>query len=76
MGVLGIKLRTSSNIHYFESGGFDLKIGESVVVKTDNGTEIGYVIISSEQIIFSEIVEIPEPILRKATEEDMVNSRI
>ena len=74
MGILGIRLANSCNVHYFESGEFDLKIGESVVVKTDHGTEIGYVIISSEQIIFSEIVETPEPILRKATEEDMLDS--
>ena len=74
MGIIGIRLANSSNVHYFESGEFDLKTGESVVVKTDHGTEIGYVIISSDKIIFSEIAETPVPILRRATEEDILDS--
>lgn len=67
--VVGIRFKSGYKIYDFEVNGFDIKVGDSVVVESDFGLSIGNVIKGKQ---FVEIPERPlKKILRIATEEDI-----
>jgi cell fate regulator YaaT (PSP1 superfamily) len=68
---VGIRFKEAGKIYYFDARGFDLDVGNYVVVETSHGQEIGRVVISPDQVIVSEIKETLKPILRMADPEDL-----
>ncbi len=71
----GIRFKSAGKIYYFDAGGFELSVGNFVVVETSHGQEIGRVVIAPDQVIASEIKESLKPILRMADAEDLERSK-
>jgi cell fate regulator YaaT (PSP1 superfamily) len=71
---VGIRFKEAGKVYYFDARGFDLTVGNYVVVETSHGQEIGRVVISPDQVIVSEIKESLKPIMRTATAEDLERS--
>jgi len=72
---VGVRFKEAGKIYYFDSGEFDLDVGNHVVVGTSHGLEVGRVVISADQVIASDIKESLKPIIRIATPEDIATAR-
>ncbi|MFC1961706.1 stage 0 sporulation family protein [Chloroflexota bacterium] len=70
-GIAGIRFKKTGKVYYFDAGDLDLGVGESVVVKTSRGEEIGRVVIAPNQVVASEITEPLKEVVRKAEPEDI-----
>jgi cell fate regulator YaaT (PSP1 superfamily) len=71
---VGIRFKEAGKVYYFDARGFELAVGNYVVVETSHGLEIGRVVIAPDQVIVSEIKESLKPIMRLATAEDLERS--
>ncbi len=69
--VVGISFKEAGKIYYFDPDGEQLKLGDLVIVKTSQGTEIGEVVAAPTELNESEVVSPLKKILRKASEEDI-----
>jgi cell fate regulator YaaT (PSP1 superfamily) len=69
--IVGIRFKLAGKVYYFDPAGVELKAGDSVVVQTARGVELGQVTIAPKQVLASEITAELKPIVRKATEEDI-----
>lgn len=72
---VGVRFKEAGKIYYFDARGFDLDVGQYVVVDTAHGQEVGRVVIAPDQVIASEIKETLKPIIRIATPDDIERSR-
>lgn len=68
--IVGIRFKKTGKIYFFDSKGIKLKKGDSAVVETARGIELGEVAIENKAIEESKIVAPLKPVLRCATEED------
>ena len=68
--VIGVRFRRAGKIYYFSPNGFDIKLGDNVIVETARGVEYGNVVIASRQIEEEEIVSPLKEVIRVATPED------
>jgi cell fate regulator YaaT (PSP1 superfamily) len=73
--IVGVRYKPAGRIYYFDPGDTELSVGESVVVETSRGNELGQVVIASTQIADDEIAQPLKPVVRKADEEDMEQAR-
>ena len=71
----GIRFKEAGKIYYFDAGGFNLAVGNFVVVDTSHGQEVGRVVIAPDQVVASEIKETLKPILRLAEPEDLERAK-
>ncbi|MFH1015618.1 MAG: stage 0 sporulation family protein [Chloroflexota bacterium] len=69
--VVGVRFRRAGKVYYFDSAGFEIKIGEHVIVETARGLEIGRVVIAPRQVLANEITEPLKPVVRLASPEDV-----
>lgn len=72
---VGVRFKEAGKIYYFDARGFDIGVGQYVVVDTTHGQEVGRVVIAPDQVIASEIKETLKPIIRIATPEDIERAR-
>ena len=68
--VIGVRFRRAGKIYYFSPNGFDIKLGDNVIVETARGVEYGNVVIAPRQISEEEIVSPLKEVIRVATPED------
>jgi cell fate regulator YaaT (PSP1 superfamily) len=68
---VGIRLKEAGKVYYFDARGFELDVGNYVVVETSHGQEVGRVVVAPDQVIASEIKETLKPIMRLAGPEDL-----
>jgi cell fate regulator YaaT (PSP1 superfamily) len=73
--IVGVRYKPAGRIYYFDPGDSELSVGESVVVETSRGNELGQVVIAPTQIADDEITQPLKPVVRKADEEDMEQIR-
>ena len=73
--IVGVRYKPAGRIYYFDPGDNELSVGESVVVETSRGHEMGQVVIAPTQIADDEITQPLKPVVRKADEEDMEQAR-
>jgi len=73
--IVGIRFKRAGKVYYFDPAGIDLEINDYVVVKTTRGLELGQVVISPNQVLFSEVAKPSKPIVRKAEPEDVQRAR-
>jgi len=71
--ALGIRFRPNGQLYYFTSKGLDAKVGDQVVVETDQGMGLGTVAIVCEGSPETLGDEELKPIERLATEEDLAS---
>jgi cell fate regulator YaaT (PSP1 superfamily) len=72
--VAGVRFRDSGKTYYVEPGGFDLRVGEPVVVDTSRGREIGAVVVAPHEVISSRLEGDLRPVVRVATADDLAQS--
>ena len=73
--VAGLRFRNAGPIGYYHAAGMRLEVGESVIVETNGGPELGRVVIAPDQVVVNELGEDNlHPILRLATEDDIVHA--
>ena len=69
--AVGIRLQRSGRVFYFDPVSIDMEVGDQVVVETETGLEVGWVVIAPRQMLYNELPERLPPVLRKATPEDL-----
>lgn len=69
--VIGVNLRETGKVYYFEIDNTDVLPGDHVIVETSQGTEFAEVVIAPENIPDTEAVSPLKPIIRKADQEDL-----
>ncbi|MBM3119009.1 MAG: stage 0 sporulation family protein [Chloroflexi bacterium] len=69
--IVGVRFHQAGKVYYYDSAGIPLEINDYVIVETTHGHELGKVVISPGQVIFSEIGEPLKPVVRKARAEDI-----
>jgi len=69
--IAGVRFHQAGKVYYFDAAGIPLEVNDDVVVETSRGQELGKVVISPKQVIFSEITEPLKPVIRKAQAEDI-----
>ena len=73
--VVGVRFKSSGKSYYFDPAEFETDKGESVIVETARGVEIGEITMERTDVPESEIVPPLKKILRIATEEDKEHAR-
>ncbi len=68
--VIGVRFKTAGKVYYFDPAGYEISIGDNVIVETARGTEYGEAAMGNTEVEDSEIVAPLKPIIRPATEED------
>ena len=72
--VVGIKFDSSNRLYYFETNGQEVKKGNSVVVETEKGLQLGKVQTQKKNVEEKDISFPLKKIIRIATKEDMNNN--
>jgi cell fate regulator YaaT (PSP1 superfamily) len=73
--LVGIRFHQAGKVYYFDPAGIPLQVNDCVVVETARGQELGYVIISPGQVLSANVTEALKPVIRKATENDLNQSK-
>ena len=68
--IIGVRLKNTGKVYYFDPGQNQLEKGSLVVVETARGIECGEVVIPNKEVADSTIVKPLKPVLRPATPED------
>ena len=69
--VIGVRFRNVGKIYYFDPTGFEINVGDKVIVETARGIEIGTVLLGAREVGIESIVSPLKGIERLATEEDV-----
>ena len=69
--IVGVRFQQAGKVYYFDAAGIPMEINDYVIVETTHGHELGKVVISPGQVIFSEIGEPLKLVVRKAQAEDI-----
>ena len=70
--VVGVRFRNSGRSYHFDTTGFDLRVGDKVVVETARGIELGHVASAPMEVSTERITTPLKPITRLATPEDLL----
>ena len=65
MGITGIKFKRMDRVHFFNSSSLELKVNDRVLVVEEGEVKEGRVVISPEQMLYSDGQEPQKSILRK-----------
>ena len=68
--VVGVRFRNSGRSYPFDPSGFDLRVGDTLIVDTVRGLEFGHVCEPPMEVPPERVSSPLKPILRKATDED------
>ncbi|MBU1019716.1 MAG: stage 0 sporulation protein [Firmicutes bacterium] len=71
--VIGIRFKAVGKKYYFDPAAYDVTVNDKVIVETVRGIELGTVIEELKEIDDSEVISALKPVLRIATEEDVMN---
>ena len=69
--VVGVRFRRAGRVWYFDPAEIKLEMNDYVVVETEQGLDLGRVVIAPRQVLAAELTEPLKSVLRKATEEDL-----
>ncbi|BCN28731.1 PSP1 domain-containing protein [Anaeromicropila herbilytica] len=70
VNVIGVRFRRAGKIYFFDPSGFEIKLGDNVIVETARGIEYGQVVIAPRDVEDEKIIQPLKPVIRIATEED------
>ncbi len=71
--VVGVRLQRAGRVYYFDPMRESLEVNDPVVVETEEGPQVGWVVVAPQQMIYSELPGPLRPVLRKATPEDLAS---
>jgi len=69
--VVSVKFKDTGKSYYFSPAGKTVKVGDKVIVETQNGNELGVIAQENHQVEDSELVLPLKKMLRIATEKDL-----
>lgn len=70
INVIGVRFRRAGKIYYFDPAGYEIEMGQNVIVETSRGIEFGYVVLGPRDVEEESIVSPLKSVIRVATEED------
>ena len=73
--IVGVRFRKNSKIYHFDPAGFELKLGDDVVVETINGQALGRVMVFTTKESIPELGDPLKKVLRLATVEDVERAK-
>lgn len=68
--LVGVRFRRNGLLRYFDPQQLELRPGDRVVVDTPDGPQLGWVVVSPDQVFHSDLRRTLRPVLRRATPED------
>mgnify|MGYP002541371882 CR=1 FL=1 len=68
--IVGVRFKSVGKIYYFDPGELTLEVGESVIVETARGVEMGTVALANRLVDESGVVQPLKKVVRAATQED------
>ncbi|MBE7043982.1 MAG: stage 0 sporulation protein [Ruminococcaceae bacterium] len=68
--IVGVRFKPVGKIYHFAAGDFDIKKGDSVIVETARGVELGEVVVGRHELPDEQITKPLKPVMRLATEAD------
>lgn len=68
--VIGVRFRKAGKVYYFDPAGFEIKMGDCVIVETARGIEYGRVVLGIKEVTEKEVVQPLKSVIRIATAED------
>lgn len=69
--IVGVRFKRAGRVYYFDPAGIILAVNDRVVVRTNRGLELGWVVIAPGQVLANEVTEPLQPVVRQATAEDI-----
>lgn len=69
--VVGVRFRHAGKVYFFAPNGIKFAIGESAIVDTARGPELGEIVMLNRRIAEKDIVQPLRHVLRRATGEDL-----
>jgi cell fate regulator YaaT (PSP1 superfamily) len=73
--VVGVRFKSAGKVYYFDPGQHEVKKGDSVIVETVRGVELGEVAMASKDVGDGAAPAPLKKVLRAATPEDMARAR-
>ena len=70
--IVGIQFKGVGKVYYFEPNNIQFSKGDGAIVETARGVEYGVVAIANSEIEQEKVVGTLKPVIRKATEKDVV----
>ena len=74
--VVSIKFRNRGKMYFFDPAGLSLPVGETVIVETSKGLEIGDVVQTNHTVPAGRVTQPLRPVVRIATEGDKHNAEL
>ena len=68
--LVGVRLRRNGLVRYFDAREMALSTGDRVMVDTPEGPQLGWVVISPDQVFHSDLRRTLRPVLRMAEADD------
>ena len=69
--VIGVRFRQAGKVYFFAPDGQKYNVGDSVIVDTARGPEVGQVVMLNRRIAEKEIIQPLRHVIRKATQDDL-----
>ena len=69
--VVGVRFQRVGEVHYFDPGDLEVNLRDRVVVDTDTGSEIGWVVVAPDQVVYSEVKGPLRPVLKRVPQEEL-----
>lgn len=69
--IIGVRFKRVGKIYYFDPVGLQFSKGQSVVVETARGIELGQIAIPNKSVEDSSVVSPLKPVIRAATQQDL-----
>lgn len=73
--VVGVRFKQAGKIYYFDPVGFNLKLGDNVIVETARGIEFGQIMVGPRGVIEEKVTLPLKKVIRIATPEDETQLR-
>jgi cell fate regulator YaaT (PSP1 superfamily) len=70
--VVGVRFKKAGKIYYFDPNGFDISVGDFVIVETIRGIEYGKVVIAKKQVEEHDVVLPLKKVIRIADQKDKI----
>ena len=72
--VVSVKFNSHGKAYYFDPGGAAISTGDTVIVETAKGLDIGTVTAGAHYVLDESVVAPLRPVVRLATEEDLFDT--
>jgi cell fate regulator YaaT (PSP1 superfamily) len=69
--VVGVRFRKAGKVYYFSPGDLAVDVGQSVIVETVRGMELGEVAMGRRAVAEGDVTQPLKPVVRLATSEDL-----